>query len=284
MAVDLIPIYKKMDRRKWRILNTLFRFMWKYEFVPVDLLEKDLQIRSEKVEHLLRELSDEKVVVNRRKGYFGTSFTFTGLSLYSIWRLVERGEVKMLGKLMGEGKESTVYNCLTGYGESVIKFHRVGHPAFKKVKEKRDYGTYHFSVLAVRSAKNEYNALRRLYGYVNVPRPFAWEGNAVLMELIDANELYRVKLENPEHVLDLILDEVREMYRAGVIHGDLSQFNILINEEGIWIIDFPQYVTRDSEISEDFLLRDLNNMLNYFRKNYGIEKDINQVLMFVKKQ
>jgi len=258
--------------------------MWKYEFVPVDLLEKDLQIRSEKVEHLLRELSDEKVVVNRRKGYFGTSFTFTGLSLYSIWRLVERGEVKMLGKLMGEGKESTVYNCLTGYGESVIKFHRVGHPAFKKVKEKRDYGTYHFSVLAVRSAKNEYNALRRLYGYVNVPRPFAWEGNAVLMELIDANELYRVKLENPEHVLDLILDEVREMYRAGVIHGDLSQFNILINEEGIWIIDFPQYVTRDSEISEDFLLRDLNNMLNYFRKNYGIEKDINQVLMFVKKQ
>ncbi|WP_156785995.1 RIO1 family regulatory kinase/ATPase domain-containing protein [Archaeoglobus veneficus] len=283
-----------MSKQKWKVLDGIFAHMWDYEFVPSELIAKRANMSPEKVEAILKALSDERLVVNKQLAYFGSTFTFIGLSLYSLWRLVKRNHVSMLGKLMGEGKESVVYNCYSEkYGEAVIKFHRVGYPSFKKVREKRDYGTLHFTVLTVRSARNEYKALRRLYGFVSVPRPHAWEGNAILMELIDAKELFRVRLTNPEDVLEIIIDEVRKMYSRGVVHGDLSQYNILVSEEGIWFIDFPQCVlleegegegeSEKEDEAEELLRRDVENILNYFKRAYGIEKDINTVLEYIKK-
>lgn len=282
MAVDFADLYRKMDTKRWKILDGIFSHMWRYEYIPSDLISKHSNINADKVEMLLRDLSDKKLVLNKRLNYFGSSFTFKGLSLYSLWRLVEKGEVEMLGKLMGEGKESTVYNCISRYGEAVIKFHRLGHPAFKKVKEKRDYGTFHFSVLSVRSAKNEFQALNKLYGVVRVPKPLAWEGNAVLMEIIDAKELFKVRLSNVEVVFEILINEVRKMYKSGIVHADLSQYNVLVSEEGVWIIDFPQSVNSNSDNADKLLQRDLNNIIQYFRKNYGIQRSAEEIFEFVK--
>jgi len=282
VGFDFAELYRKMDTKRWKILDAIFNHMWKYEYVPSDLISRHSRIGVEKVEILLRDLSDRKIVSNKRLNYFGSSFTFKGLSLYSLWRLVEKNEVEMLGKLMGEGKESTVYNCISRYGEAVIKFHRLGH-VFKRVREKRDYGTLHFSVLAVRSAKNEFQALNKLYGIARTPKPFAWEGNAVLMELIDAKELFKVRLKEAQDILDLIIDEVRKMYKAGIVHGDLSQYNVLVSEDGVWIIDFPQFVETDSENADELLKRDIKNILQYFSKNYSIEKNIEEVIEAVSK-
>jgi RIO kinase 2 len=278
--IVLGELFKKVTLAQWKTLDAMFKYLWSYEYVHSNLIASEANFGQEKVEAILKALSDEKLVENKQRNYFGSTLTFTGLSLYSLWRLVKAGKVLMIGKQMGEGKESVVYNCLSKHKECILKFHRVGYPSFKKVKEKRDYGTHHFTVLALRSARNEFRALKRLYGYVSVPKPYAWEGNAVLMELIDAKELYRVRLENPHEVLDMIIDEVKRMYEKGVIHGDLSQYNVLVNPEGIWLIDFPQFV--DTKLNH-FLRRDVENVLNYFKKAYGIEKDINLVLEHIKK-
>ncbi len=276
--VDLVEVYKEMGRHSWKILDAIFRNLWDYEFVPLQTIASQARISEEKARHILRYMSDKRIVVNKQTEYEGSTFTFAGLSLYSLYRLVRRGHVTALGKKMGEGKESAVYNCYSEkYGECVIKFHKVGHTSFKKVKEKRDYGDLHFSVLAIRSARNEYRTLRKLQGLA-VPEVYAWEGNAVLMQLIDAKELYRIRLENPEDVLDMILDEVAKFYRRGVVHGDLSQYNVLVSEEGIWIIDFPQSVEVSTPGWEELLKRDVKNILQYFARVYRIEKDINSVL------
>jgi len=110
-----------------------------------------------------------------------------------------------------------------------------------------------------------------------------------LMELIDAKELFRVKLKNPKEVLEMIIEDVRTMYSLGVIHSDLSQYNILVNPEGIWFIDFPQYIDLDEletdeerKVAEEILKRDVENVLNYFKKTYRIERDINEVLSYIK--
>ncbi|MFO7966615.1 MAG: RIO1 family regulatory kinase/ATPase [Archaeoglobaceae archaeon] len=278
---DFVSLFKSMDKMGWKILDGIFHYMWDYEYVPSEFIAQHSKISPEKVERLLKELSNKKLVKNKLLSYYGSSFTFIGLSLYSLWRLVEHDDVEMLGSVIGEGKESIVYNCISKYGESVIKFHRLGHPSFRKVKDKRDYGTFHYSVLGVRSAKNEFGALKRLYGLVRVPRPIAWEGNAVVMDLIGGIELYKVKLENPQEVFDLILEEVKEMYRLGIVHGDLSQYNVLVEEEGVWIIDFPQFVEADAEGGEDLLLRDLTNLIQYFSRSYSIEKDIKNALEYI---
>ncbi len=276
--MDLAPLYRRMGKHSWKILDSIFRNLWDYEYVPVQLIAHQARIGEEKTRNILRYLSDLRIVTNKQREYEGSTFTFLGLSLYSLHRLVKSGKVSMIGKKMGEGKESAIFNCYSDkFGEAVIKFHKVGHVSFKKVKELRSYGDLHFSVLAIRSAKNEFGALRKLRGLA-VPEAYAWEGNAVLMELIEAKELYKVKVENPDDVLDMILEEVGKFYRRGVVHGDLSQYNVLVSEDGIWIIDFPQSVEVGSEGWRELLQRDIENILSYFRRAYGIEKDINFVL------
>jgi len=276
--VNLAELYKEMGKHSWRILDAIFKNLWDYEYVPIQIISSQARIGEEKARNILRYLSDLRIVQNRQKDYEGSTFTFLGLSLYSLHRLVRSGKVNAIGKLMGEGKESAVFNCYSEkYGECVVKFHKVGHTSFKKVKEKRDYGDLHFSVLAIRSARNEFKALQKLQGLA-VPRAYAWEGNAVLMELIDAKELYRVRVENSEDVLEMILEEVAKFYRRGIVHGDLSQYNVLVSEEGIWIIDFPQSVEVGEEGWREILERDVTNIITYFNRAYRIEKDINSAI------
>ncbi len=276
--MNLAELYGKMGKHSWKILESIFRNLWDYEYVPLQIIAARARLGEEKTRNILRYLSDLRIVQNKTTEYEGSTFTFLGLSLYSLHRLVRKGLISAIGKVMGEGKESAVFNCFSEkYGECVVKFHKVGHTSFKKVKEKRDYGDLHFSVLAIRSARNEFRALKKLEGLA-VPRAYAWEGNAVMMELIDARELFKVRLTNPHDVLEMILEEVRKFYTRGIIHGDLSQYNVLVNPEGIWIIDFPQSVEVGEAGWREVLERDIRNILSYFNRSYGIEKDINSVI------
>ncbi|AGK61524.1 RIO-like serine/threonine protein kinase fused to N-terminal HTH domain protein [Archaeoglobus sulfaticallidus PM70-1] len=277
---DFHILYKSLRKIDWRVIEIIFKKMWDYKYVPSDLILKLSGIKESELNKILRRLSDDGLLDNRSQPYFGSSLTFLGMSLYSLRKLVTRNKLDMLGKKMGEGKESVVYNCYSEkYGECVIKFHKLG-AHFRKIREKRDYGDLHLSVLTVRSAKKEYSALKRLFGIINVPEAFAWEGNAVMMELIDGKELFRVRLENPEDALDIILEDTKKMFRAGIIHGDLSQYNILVSDD-LYIIDFPQHVDLDHENWPDILKKDIENVLSYFKKAYGIEKDINSVTKYI---
>ncbi|ADB57791.1 RIO1 family regulatory kinase/ATPase domain-containing protein [Archaeoglobus profundus] len=277
--------FRKLRGLAWRVMDGIFENMWDYKYVPIEIIARDSGVEEHKAEKVLKTLSNEKLIELKQTEYLGAAFTFLGLSLYSLNRFVRKNIVTMLGEKMGEGKESMVYNCISKWGEAVLKFHKVGYTSFKRVREKRDYGDLHYTVLMIRSAKNEFNALKKLHSKVSVPKPYGWEGNAVLMELIDAKELYKVRLENPKEVLDYIIEEVREMWKLGIVHGDLSQFNILVNPEGIWFIDFPQAIDlneieTDEELrmAEEILRRDLTNLISYFRKTYRVEVDADRIV------
>lgn len=274
--MGLVEAYRRMGKNSWKILDAIFKNLWSYKFVPVSVISDYANIDEEKVKNILKVLGDEKIVINKHTEYEGATLTFFGLSLYSLHRLVENGYVKAMGKKMGEGKESLVYNCLSKDGEAVIKFHKLGYQSFKKVVEKRNYGDLNFSVLSVRSARREFNALKKLRGLA-VPEVYANEGNAVLMELLDARELYKVRVENAEELLEMIIDEIAKFYKRGIIHGDLSEFNILVSDS-FWIIDFPQSLEVGEEFWDNALKRDVYNLLRYFRRVYGIERDINSVV------
>jgi RIO kinase 2 len=285
--VDLHSQYKRIRNLEWRIIYSIFAEMWKYKYVPSDLISKKAKVDEAETLKVLKSLGGMGVVENRVVSYLGSSLTFKGIALFSLKRLVERGKLDMLGKRMGEGKESVVYNCYSEkFGECVLKFHKLG-ATFRRVRDKRDYGDLHLSVLTVRSAGREYRALKRLFGTAKVPEPFGWEGNAVLMELIDGKEIYKLKLENAGEVLEAILEEVRRMFLAGVVHGDLSQYNVMLSDD-IYIIDFPQWIEVDREQESleaenwmTLLHRDVENVLRYFKKAYGIEKDINSVINYI---
>ena len=102
---------------------------------------------------------------------------------------------------------------------------------------------------------------------VRVPEPFGYVHGVLVMELVadaagnSAPRLGEVDL-SPEQARDFhrfLVREVVKMLCAGLIHGDLSEYNVLVGEEGPVIIDFPQVVNAaGNNASRRLLLRDVN--------------------------
>ena len=120
----------------------------------------------------------------------------------------------------------------------------------------------------------EVQALYRLAAAgVRVPEPYGFHEGVLLMELVaDADGNAAPRLNDVEFDADGALDmhrqligEVVRMLCAGVIHGDLSEFNILVSADGPVIIDLPQAVdAAGNNHAEAMLLRDVGNLANYF--------------------
>ncbi len=120
----------------------------------------------------------------------------------------------------------------------------------------------------------EVDALRRLFAAgVRVPAPRNFCDGVLLMELVsDAdgnaaprlNDVVFTPEEATEHHASLLREVVR-MLGAGVIHGDLSEFNILLTEQGPVIIDLPQAVdAAGNNHAKRLLLRDVVNLRDFF--------------------
>ena len=120
----------------------------------------------------------------------------------------------------------------------------------------------------------EVDALYKLAGAgVRVPTPYGCIDGVLLMELIcDAEgdvapRLGDVTMSAEQAIEDhgLVMLYVVRMLCAGVVHGDLSEFNVLVDEQGPVIIDLPQAVNAAANNqAEAMLSRDVNNMTNYY--------------------
>jgi len=122
----------------------------------------------------------------------------------------------------------------------------------------------------------EVDALYRLAAAgVRVPTPYNFIEGILLMELITdehgsaAPRLNDIEMTPEEAVTyhALLINEVVRMLCAGMVHGDLSEFNILIDEKGPVIIDLPQAVDAAANNNASSMLeRDVNNLATYFGK------------------
>ena len=120
----------------------------------------------------------------------------------------------------------------------------------------------------------EVDALHRLAAAgVRVPRPYNFHDGVLLMELVtDAEGAAAPRLNDvaftAEQALghhDTLMREVVRMLAAGVVHGDLSEFNILLAADGPVIIDLPQAVdAAGNNHAKRMLLRDVANLRDFF--------------------
>jgi len=108
---------------------------------------------------------------------------------------------------------------------------------------------------------------------VRVPHPFGCFDGVLLMELITdeagdvAPRLNDVMMSKEQAIEDhvLVMNYVLRMLCAGVVHGDLSEFNVLVDEYGPVIIDLPQAVDASANNNaKAMLIRDVDNMTNYY--------------------
>lgn len=204
--------------------------------------------------------------------------------------LVEDGLVDDVIRQLMSGKEATVYvvrcgddvRCAKVYKEANKRSFRqsVDYTEGRKVKNSRqaramEKGSKYGRKSQEEAWKNaEVDALYRLAAAgVRVPKPYNFYEGVLLMELVtDAHGNAAPRLNDVEftaadarkHHLSLLGDVVR-MLCAGIVHGDLSEFNILLGSEGPVIIDLPQAVdAAGNNHASSMLERDVGNLKAYF--------------------
>ena len=206
--------------------------------------------------------------------------------------LIEEGLIDSVVRQLMSGKEAMVFvvrcgdesRCAKVYKEATQRSFRqaVDYTENRKVKNSRQARAMAKGTKFGRQAQEaawqsaEVDALYRLAAAgVRVPRPFNFHDGVLLMELVvdaqgDAaprlNDVVFTPAKAQAHHATLIAEVVR-MLCAGVIHGDLSEFNILMAEDGPVIIDLPQAVdAAGNNHAQQMLLRDVGNLREFFGK------------------
>ena len=204
--------------------------------------------------------------------------------------LLEEGLIDSVARQLMSGKEAEVFVvrcgsetlCAKVYKEANNRSFRqaVDYTENRKVKNSRQARAMAKGTRFGREAQEaawqsaEVDALHRLAAAgVRVPRPINFHEGVLLMELVtgaegDAaprlNDVAFTADEARSHHATLIAEVVR-MLAAGVIHGDLSEFNILLAADGPVIIDLPQAVdAAGNNHAERMLLRDVANLRGFF--------------------
>ena len=204
--------------------------------------------------------------------------------------LVEEGLIDTVVRQLMSGKEAMVYvvrcgddtRCAKIYKEADQRSFRqaVDYTENRKVKNSRQARAMAKGSKFGRQASEaawqsaEVDALYRLADAgVRVPKPYNFCDGVLLMELVtdehgDAaprlNDLEFTPEDARAHHASLLTEVVR-MLVAGIVHGDLSEFNILLASDGPVVIDLPQAVdAAGNNHASRMLLRDVANLRNFF--------------------
>ena len=265
---------RELHKYEVRILMILERLMRRYQWVPLDIIRRTIGLSESEVSYRLGRLLEKGMVRFDAVPYEGYSLVFQGYDALALISLTRKGTVQALGCLIGEGKEAVVYEAL-GLSELALKFHRVGQRSFQSPRVTREYmpdeGHYPWIFASRLSAEREYEALQALHPAVSVPLPVDINRHTVVMEFIPGATLNRCSIENPEEVLADILRNIRLAYGKGIIHADLSEFNVMYDGYRSYIIDWPQWVGTDHPNAWELLHRDISNITRYFSRRYGID-------------
>ncbi|MEZ7859364.1 MAG: PA4780 family RIO1-like protein kinase [Porticoccaceae bacterium] len=204
--------------------------------------------------------------------------------------LIDDGVIdQVIGQLMS-GKEATVYTvrcgteirCAKVYKEAAKRSFKkaVLYQEGRKVRNSRraramDKGSSYGRKQQEDTWQNaEVDALYLLAGAgIRVPKPYGCFDGVLLMELVTdgdghvAPRLGDVAMDKEQALEDhaLVMQYVVMMLCAGIVHGDLSEFNVLVDDYGPVIIDLPQAVNASANNNAQAMLaRDVNNMTTYY--------------------
>ncbi len=204
--------------------------------------------------------------------------------------LIDEGLIESVSRQLMSGKEATVFvvraggevRCAKVYkGATERSFRRaVDYTENRKVKNSREARAIAKGSRYGRQAQEnawqsfEVEALYRLAAAgVRVPRPWNFHDGVLLMELVvdtqgnaapRLNDVLFSPAQASAHHATLIREVVR-MLCAGIVHGDLSEFNILLAADGPVIIDLPQAVdAAGNNHAPAMLARDVNNLRDFF--------------------
>jgi len=277
------------------VLRTIDGLRTAFEYVPIETLIEKLPYSPKKVIHRVEKLARMGLIryiyvpaMNTK----GARITEKGFDTLALWDFKKHEIIGEIGHLIGVGKEATIISALSPDNERlVVKFHRWWIHEFKKIKKSLAYTSIAWRGKELKiddykvdipraKAQVEMHALQVLYSKeISVPEPRGLNRHAIVMIMIErgngipAPQLIDIKLQNPKETYEIIIEDyIRMVNDCGIVHGDLSEFNILVDPDGIlYYIDLPQAVPIDFPGAYELAERDLMTINNYFSTKYGIK-------------
>jgi len=212
----------------------------------------------------------------------------------TIFKLITQGHFRGLESPINIGKESNVFSALTAENKRVIvKIYRLETCDFNKmynyIKDDLRYTYLKNKKRKVIFAwvQREYrNLMNARAAQVTVPVPITFANNVMVLEYVGKNDEIAPKLKdkipkNKRLFLKKITDNMRRLYKAGLVHADLSAFNILNLDETPVFIDMSQSTTLKHPRAEEFLQRDVKNICYFFNK-HGLNVEENKLMKTIK--
>jgi len=233
--------------------------------------------RHYETEQLMKEKHSEE--------YEALEEVFDRSTLMTIYEFMNKGVIDQIFGAVKAGKESKLYwgkgkdgNALaikifltisSEFKRGMIPYIE-GDPRFKRVK--RDTR----SLVYAWAQKEFKNLSQAVEAGIRVPKPIDVSHNVLIMEFIgsegeSAPVLRETEIKNPQRVYNQILEGIRKLYKkARLVHGDLSEYNIMLWKNQPVLFDVSQAVPLEHPMADQLLRRDLENVNRYF-KRVGVE-------------
>jgi RIO kinase 1 len=232
-----------------------------------------------------RKLEEMGVRIKDADNFKVSEDVFDEVTLLALYKLVNKKWLSVIGGSISTGKEANVF-----YGERdgvgvAIKIYRIrtanfttmssyitGDRRFSRVKKSR-------KELVFAWTRKEFSNLARAHEVgIAVPEPLVWDRNILIMSYLGKDEVPYPQLKNadikdPADIYAIILKYIDILYnKAELVHGDLSEFNILYGDQP-YLIDMGQSVTRDHPRAYQFLMRDIRNINRFFKNRCDVRDE-----------
>ncbi|WP_099211216.1 serine protein kinase RIO [Thermococcus henrietii] len=200
--------------------------------------------------------------------------------------LHRRGKIEELYGVISTGKEANVFAGVDSEGNRIaVKIYRTYTTEFRRIWEylaadpRIGYLPKDMRKLVFQWTRREFKNLQRAIKYaVRVPEPVIFRNNVLVMEFI-GDKMPAPRLKDVERELErsdfeelysYLIGVIERLWKRGdMVHGDLSEYNVLL-WDGPVVIDWSQATVRRNRMSVELLKRDLRNVTNYFARK-GVE-------------
>jgi len=204
---------------------------------------------------------------------------FDEYTLLGLYKLLSRGWITAMGGPISTGKEANVYHADRDGTTVAVKIYLTRTANFKKMQDYITADRRFINIGKTRRdiifawTRKEFSNLKRAEKVgIPVPHPLVFDRNVLVMEFLgDENgafpQLRLAEFEDAQAVYDEIIEYIRLLWKkAKLVHGDLSEYNILFGKGHPYLIDMGQAVTLDHPHAPGFLKRDLEQLNRFFNE------------------
>ena len=209
-----------------------------------------------------------------------------------LWGLMQKKVIDGLISPVSMGKEANIFTAKSGNKTVIVKIYRLStcnfdrmysfirtDPRFPEINRQRRKVVFAWAQREFR------NLLKARESGVRVPIPFMNKYNVLVMEMvgdeIPSPKAKDVMPKDPKAFINDIILQMRKLYKAGLVHGDLSPFNILNKNDQPVIIDMSQSTTLEDPNAQEYFTRDIKNVAAYANR-IGVSLTVEQLMKKVK--